>query len=355
MASISDKVKQRLKQHVGSTNPEKIVEHFDEDEAIEDDPMGAKKMLRDFDKNRIDLSGIQRVTDEIARNYNKSKQISDKDLLAKGDDANATLTREEMDRLDHLGGDAKYMNLPFDGSDGKPKSITRKVKAVTVKEGKKAPVTIEKEEEVVPYLNSGSGYTGKKVPVSNDEFRRLQMSKMDSGEARGSGSGLFNIGPVEVGVGKEAAKDTGKLATKDAVKEEGKRVFNLPPHSKAKVFEGEVVERAGLPVKLGREQVGHRTMDAETITSKLRGRMQDRIGSGATKHLTESAIPEGQKSLMGGADKALPRFSGKSIEEIDAAIIRVSSEYSKAVKSGDREAIKGLRFKLQRLKTLRGE
>ncbi len=122
MAKVSDKVAQRLKQHVGSLKPKEVEHHFNKDEAkesVEDLTKDSAKLMR----SEIDLSGIK-------------------------------------DAIGSIG--------------GKGKSIIHKVKAVAKKpaDSKKPVAVIKKETTVVPPMHP------KGMPYKD------LMKDMDTGEAK---------------------------------------------------------------------------------------------------------------------------------------------------------------------------
>lgn len=380
---VTSKVFQRLSEHVGSTKPSEIIKHFDIDEAKEDEhktklsankepdvaPVDADFNLRDYVKSKasgnepgIDLSGVEKVIKDIPKDRAA--------LMKKGEDPEAILSREEMDALDKMGGDKKYANLPFDGVAKTPTAkIAKKLQSISVKEGDKKPVTVAKEEATVVPPMHPKGSSLKGIPMH-------QMSLMDSGEAKGSGSGLFNVGNYEVGLedlagvggllkglgkkiigrGTAAAAEEGAKSLAKGAMEEGTRPMGklIGAGEKEggglanKVFEGDILSREPLPAKMSTVQKGPRTFDAETVTDRLSGRFNKLLEAG------KKELPEAPKQLTEAA-KEIPRFGSKSREELMTALKKTSSEYGKAARSGDKETLKTLRFKLKKLQDMLGE
>lgn len=276
MANVPNKVLNRLKQHTGSKNPKKIIEHFDEDEAAESrynpDMSDSVKLMRSG--TGIDMSGLGKIVSELKSNQKSKHPL---DTLPKIDDSSA---------ID---------NESFD----KPKSITKKMKSITVKKPNKQPVKVVEEEEVVPYLNEGPGFTGFKKPASGDAYKRLQMHQMDSGHAKDSGRGL--------GMFAESAMDATGLK--------------------------------GLGGLIG---------GIRSITSGLGKR-------GVSKVAEEGAEPIAE--IVGGVSKesgpAVGNITGKTpatvIKAIESALSKLRSQYGKSAQGKDGETIKVLRQQLKRL------
>lgn len=380
---VTSSIIDRLLRHTGTTNPKKIMAHFDVDEAEESKNPKKEKAkdkvvekvaetkpdsdfdfdTRDFVKSKakgnepgIDLSGLSKVIKDLSK--------SDKDLVRRANKTDSNLTMEEMDRAKALGVDEPYSHLKFDGTDGRPKSLSQKIKAVTVKEGDKKPVTVEKKE-ITATPGSKLTPTGRKVEATPNAFRHLQMSKMASGEAAGSGSGLFNIGKFEVGpedlamagmagLGglRKAAAAGGEALAKEAAaqggrpmggrlaemlklggKKEGGSLEKMGSKAaESKVYEPEIIGREGLPAVRSGNRLDDAPIEGLKITDRLKG-VADR-------------------KALNSPQKMLSQRSGQSKEEIRNAIKQVRTQYGKSAQSGDKETLKTLRFKLNKLQKM---
>jgi hypothetical protein len=360
MVNVPSKVFNRLMKHTGTKDPKKIVEHFDEDEAIES---GDKK-----DTGKIDLSGIKK--------WKKDLDASDKDLLRRADQVDSDLSFEEMDRVKALGGGDKYMHLPFDGS--KPKSITKRVREVVKdKETAKPKKVVEVETTVVPpvhHQSAGSklSATGRSVPASSDAYRHLQMAQMDPGYVEDPYRGVGLIGNAALdatmlrgvggavkglfsGAGKSVAKDVGKSAASEAA-----RPINVPPPPKGpaanrntyiekKLAAGEK-EARGLARRESMGDAGGKKPEApapskpelKTSGEKFQARtnyIKDRLKKGEEK--PEAPAVE---------SKPEPKTSGEKFEArrsyIRDRLNKAKSDYGKSAKKGDSDGVKTARKEL---------